>query len=164
MALLSALSRWLSRVTLAFSAAGMIAMTAVISWQVFARYVLQNAPAWAEQSALVLMMWFVLLAAAVGVRERFHIAMTAATNAFPPGVAHASRYVALGVILIFGASMAYWGADLVMRTWSHQIPTLGIPRGFAYLPLPLSGALITLFALELLIADLTGREVEKLWN
>lgn len=67
------LSRILSQISLWFSAAGLLGMTGIIGWQVFARYVLNAAPAWTEQAALFLMLWFILFAAAAGVREGFHI-------------------------------------------------------------------------------------------
>jgi TRAP-type C4-dicarboxylate transport system permease small subunit len=44
--------------------------------------------------------------------------------------------------------MIVWGAELVVRTWPHIIPTLGLPRGSAYLPIPLSGLFIALFSAE----------------
>ena len=50
--------------------------------------------------------------------------------------------------------MAFWGGELILRTWEHAIPTLGISRGFAYLPLPISGVLISLFALENILEQL----------
>jgi TRAP-type C4-dicarboxylate transport system permease small subunit len=54
--------------------------------------------------------------------------------------------------------MAVWGGELVARTWSHEIPTLGLPRGIAYLPLPIAGALMALFALEQTLERLGGLE------
>lgn len=161
---LAFLSRQISRATLAFAALGLVVMTGVIGWQVFARYVLQDAPAWAEQSALVLMLWYILPAAAVGVREQFHIAMTAAVNAMPDRMAKASRYAALLTVMAFGAAMGVWGADLVIRTWAIDIPTLGLPRGFAYLPLPMAGWLIVFFSIEHVIAEMRGGKVEPLWS
>src|SRR5690554_3051124 len=115
---LASLSRQISRATLAFAALGLVVMTAVIGWQVFARYVLHDAPSWAEQASLVLMIWYVFLAAAVGVREQFHIAMTAVTNAMPPYLAKTSRYLALGLVAAFGVAMGIWGFELVLRTWA----------------------------------------------
>ena len=50
-----------------FAGAGLLVMTLIISWQVFARYVLNASPPWAEQASLLLMIWYVLLAAAAGV-------------------------------------------------------------------------------------------------
>lgn len=139
-------------------AAGLIAMTAIIGWQVFGRFVLRSSPAWAEQTALVLMIWYVFFAAAAGVREGFHIRILALQSAVPPQLARVLRLLAHLVVGASGVAMLIWGSELVIRTWSHVIPTLGLPRGVAYLALPLSGALIALFVVELVLEDLAGEE------
>ena len=164
LSVLAAVSRWISRLTLVFAAAGLVVMTAVIGWQVFARYVLSASPAWAEAASLALMVWFILLAAAVGVREQFHIGMTAATNAMPPALARLSRAFSLLMVGAFGAAMGVWGGELVIRTWDIEIATLGISRGFSYLPLPIAGWLIVFFSIEHLIAEARGGKVEPLWS
>ncbi|MBX9615311.1 MAG: TRAP transporter small permease, partial [Caulobacteraceae bacterium] len=64
----------------------------------------------------------------------------------------------------FGLAMGIWGGELVARTWAFDIPTLGIPRGAAYLPLPIAGWLTVLFALEHLVTEARGQKVEPLWN
>jgi TRAP-type C4-dicarboxylate transport system permease small subunit len=66
--------------------------------------------------------------------------------------------------VFFGIAMAYFGVELAQETWQHVIPTLGISRGYAYVPIALSGVLITGFAIEQLIAELRSTEVKKLWN
>ena len=139
-------------------AAGLVLMTAIIGWQVFGRYVLNSSPSWAEQAALILMIWFVFLAAAAGVREGFHIRILALQSAVPPGLRNRLRLVAHLVVGACGAALAIWGGELAARTWSHVIPTLGLPRGVAYLPLPISGVLIALFTAELILEDARGEE------
>ena len=61
------LSAATSRLLQWLSGFGLLLMTVVIAWQVFARRVLNDSPAWAEQAALLLMIWFVMFAAAAGV-------------------------------------------------------------------------------------------------
>jgi TRAP-type C4-dicarboxylate transport system permease small subunit len=152
------MTRWLARVLMFVGAAGIVVMTAIIGWQVFGRYVLNASPAWTEQAALVLMVWFVMFGAAAGVHEGFHIRIGVFVEALPLRIRTACRALALIIIAACGVALAVWGAELVMAVWSHVIPTLGIPRGFAYLPLPISGALITLFAVERLAELAAGRE------
>ena len=55
------------------------------------------------------------------------------------------------------------GGELEQETWQHVIPTLGISRGFAYIPIAISGVLITLFSIE---KQLSKSEIgdEQLWN
>lgn len=139
-------------------AAGLILMTAIIGWQVFGRFVLNSSPSWAEQAALVLMIWYVFFAAAAGVRLGFHIRILALQTALKPRARRAVRFAAHLVVGACGLALAIWGTELVARTWSHVIPTLGLPRGVAYLPLPLSGALMTFFTVELILEDAAGEE------
>lgn len=161
---MSALSRRLSRLALWFSAAGLVAMTGIIGWQVFARYLLGNSPAWAEQAALFLMLWFILFAAAAGVREGFHIRLSLLQDSIAPARRRRVALLCHAIVAAFGLAMAGGGALLVGETWQHVIPTLGLSRGLAYVPLAASGALIVFFALEHLVATWRGREVEPQWS
>ncbi|MFM2042536.1 MAG: hypothetical protein RLY86_1112 [Pseudomonadota bacterium] len=161
---ISAISAALSRLFLWFAGIGLIVMTGIIGWQVFARYVLAASPAWAEQASLVLMIWYISFAAAAGVREGFHIRMTAVEDLAAPRLRHALRLVAHGIVALIGAALAVWGAELVRMTWPHAIPTLPIPRGAAYLPIPIAGVLIVFFALEQALCERLGRKVEPQWN
>jgi TRAP-type C4-dicarboxylate transport system permease small subunit len=157
-------SRWASLLALWFSGLGLLAMTAIIFWQVVARYGFNNSPAWSEQTALILMIWMVFFAGAAGVREGFHIRIVAVTNAVPPPLGRMMRLAAQLVIAGFGLALAIWGGELVMRTWDHTVPALGISRGLAYSPAPASGLLMMLFALEQMATIVHGREVEPAWN
>lgn len=142
-----------SAVLIHAGAAGLVLMTAIIGWQVFGRYVMGSSPAWAEQAALILMIWYVFFAAAAGVREGFHIRILALQSAAPARAAAIMRMAAHLIVAGCGIALAVWGTELVTRTWMHVIPTLGLPRGLAYLALPLSGVLMTLFVIELLLED-----------
>ncbi len=160
---IAAVSRLLSRLFLWFAGIGLVVMTGIIGWQVFARYVLEASPAWSEQASLVLMIWYISLAAAAGVREGFHIRMTVLED-MSPRAKPWLRLAAHAIVGAIGVAMAVWGAELVRFTWPHAIPTLPIPRGVAYLPIPISGLLIVLFALEQALAERLGRKVEPQWN
>ena len=127
-------------------------MTLIVLWTVFARYVLGAAPSWSEQAALFIMQWFVMAAAAAGVREGFHIRLSLLDGALSP---HAQRGLAVFrnvLIGVFGAAMAVYGGQLAAATWPHAIPSLGIPRGASYLPIVGAGLLIVLFAAERALA------------
>lgn len=149
--MLAALSRRLrliARLALYVSASGIVVMTAIIGWQVFARYVLNDTPHWSERLSIFLMNWYILLAAAVGVHERFHIGLVFFKEALP----RAARFVAEAIIHLsvggFAVAMIVHGADLAEKTWSHVIPTLGIGVGWGYLPFPLAGALMVIFSAD----------------
>ncbi len=142
------------------AAAGLVLMTAIIGWQVFGRYVLNSSPSWSEQASLTLMIWYVSFAAAAGVREGFHIRIIALENAAKPPVRKSMRIASNFVVAVCGAAMLIWGGELVARTWEHVIPSLGLPRGIAYLGLPISGFLIILFSFERILEELVGVDLK----
>lgn len=164
MAWLAMVSRFLSKAVMLVSGLGLIALVCLLGWQVFARYVLGSSPPWSEQAALVVMIGFIALAASAGVREGFHIGMTMAVDALPAIGQKIAQVITCAVVGTFGAALGTYGAELVSETWSHAIPSLGLPRGAAYIPLVASGWLIAFFAFEQALAVITGRKVEPLWN
>ena len=136
------ISRWL----IGFGAAGLLAMTAIISWQVFGRFVLNSSPSWTEQASLILMIWYVMFAAAAGVYEGFHIRIALLEEKLGARAAPVLRIVAL-VVAVLGLVLCIYGAQLFWLVRDNVVPSLGISRAVAYVPLPVSGLLMALFAL-----------------
>lgn len=131
-----------------FSGTALVLMTIIITVQVFGRYVLNASPVWAEQAALLILIWCVFIAAAAGIREGFHIRIAAVVDRLPNRLRGPTNLVSNTVVAFFGAAMIVFGVELASATWHHVIPTIGIPRGFAYIPISVSGVLITLFSIE----------------
>jgi TRAP-type C4-dicarboxylate transport system permease small subunit len=130
--------------------------------------VLNSTPSWSEQAALTLMIWYVALAAAAGVRQGFHIRIVALEEAASARVKAGMQVFSNLIVGACGVAMLVWGGELVMRTWSHVIPSLGISRGLAYLGLPIAGVLIALFAVERVLEVLTANNIkdeeDPRWN
>ncbi|MBP2558466.1 TRAP-type C4-dicarboxylate transport system permease small subunit [Neorhizobium galegae] len=149
----------LSRISLYISGIGMIAMTLIVGWQVFGRYVLNDSPSWSEPLSLYLMSWFIMLGAAVGVRESVHLGLDIVRYVMPPAIQKAMDLLSLGLIVFFGIGMAYYSTLLAMGTWSATIPVLGWPGGTDFFPMIVGGAMISLFALERFVDVAIGEEV-----
>ena len=147
---------FLSTTSLWISGALLVTMTGVVGWQIFGRYVLNDTPDWAEPLALQFMSWFILLGAAVGVRDSVHLGLDLLHHVSPPAVQKAMDTVSLAMVALFGAAMAWYGAKLAIGTWTATIPVLGLPGGVDFFPLVLGGILIALFALERLVDTLLG--------
>ena len=146
------------------AAAGLAVMTLVISWQVFARYVLNDSPLWSEAAALIIMLYFVLLAAAVGVYERFHLGFRWLVSRLPVRPKRAVFVFGQMLIMAFGAAMAWNGVALVDYTASHIIPTLNLSRSLAYWPFILCGGLMMLFAFVNCVALVLERKDVDPWS
>ena len=136
----------LSQLALLVSASSLVLMTAIISYQVVARYFFNASPAWSERLSLLLLGYLVFFGAAVGVHERFHIRIDALRNAVGPRLQRTFDVTAHLAVMGAGIVMIIAGMQLVTTLWAFAIPSLGVPRGLALLPIPLAGALITLFS------------------
>ena len=151
--------RVLSNVALWISGAGLVAMTLAVFWQVIGRYVLNASPSWTEPLSLLLMSWFILLGAAVGVREGMHLGFEIGLHFAAPPVRRIMEITTHLLLMGFGGAMAWYGWDLAMGTWSAKMAGVDLPQGVDYLPLVGGGALICLFSFERLITDLTEQRV-----
>ena len=139
---------------------GLVLMTGFVAWQVFARYVLNASPSWTEGASILAMSWFIFLGAAVGVRENFHMGFDVLLYVLPPGAKRWLRSVSDLATFAFGVGMIVYGGQLIIQTWTATIPVLGLPGGFAYMPITLGGLLICLFTAERLMLRFAGVAVD----
>ncbi|ANU07334.1 TRAP transporter small permease [Paraurantiacibacter namhicola] len=137
----------ISTMLINLAALGLIAMTAVIGWQVFGRFVLDSSPSWSEQTALLLMVWYVFFAAAAGVWERFHIRIEILEHRMQAANVRKLRIAIHALIALLSLAIAVYGGMLAWLVHDNVIPSLGLSRSWAYVPLMLAGALMVLFSL-----------------
>ena len=155
---LAELTRQLARFALCISSMGLVSVTLIIGWQVFSRYVLDTSPAWSETAALLLMLYYVMLAAAVGVYDNFHLGLKILADSAPSPVRRGLDIFNNALIMVFGLAMLINSARLAHFTADHIIPTLNISRAFAYWPFVAAGLLIGIFSLEKLLLALVRQE------
>lgn len=161
--LLLSTSRLLGRVsTLALwlASAGLVAMTLIVAYQVFMRYVVNASQPWTEASAIMIMSWFIFLGAAVGVREKFHMGFDVLLYVLPERAKPWLRSISDLAVLAFALGMIVFGGELAIRGWTVRIPVLGLPQTFTYLPIVVSGVLMALFLVERILLRLAGEPVD----
>ena len=144
--------RLMDRVYLFFMwAAGLSigAMSLIIPWGVFARYVLGYGSQWPEPIAILLMVMFTFFGAAVAYRAGAHIAVALVTQRLPPGLQRAVEFLIDLLMLAVSFFMIVWGGKLSLETMGQEVAELpGLAVGVTYLPLPVGGAVTMLFVLE----------------
>ena len=155
LAKLSALSLWLAGF-------GLVAMTILVAWQVFCRYVLNDSPSWTEPGAVMLMSWFIFLGAAVGVRENYHLGFDVLLYVLPKAGKKWLRMISDLVAFAFGIGMVWYGSQLVSLTWMTTLPSLGISGGWDYLPVVAGGFLVSLFSLERIVLRFGGSPIDDI--
>jgi TRAP-type C4-dicarboxylate transport system permease small subunit len=150
----------LSTTTLYIAGAGLVAMSIIVLWQVFVRFVLGWGQSWTEVTALIIMSWFIMLGAAVGVRENYHLGFDVLLYVLPKGSKKVLRTVSDLVVVAFAVGMVVYGIALMRLQWNERLPSIGISGAFRYLPVATGGALIILFSLERMVLRWAGVNVD----
>ena len=127
----------------------LVVITLIIPLGVFTRYMMDWALSWPEPLAVLLMIWFSFMAAALCYRERLHIAV-----GYLPSILSGWPRLALGVVIELAMAavslfMLVYGVRLVEATYHQTIaefPLLSV--GISYLPVPLGGLVTLLFVVE----------------
>jgi TRAP-type C4-dicarboxylate transport system permease small subunit len=140
-----------------------LAMSLLIPWGVFTRYVLGSGSQWPEPIAILLMMVFTFIGAAAAYRAGSHIAVTILTDALPLVMRRAAAFASDLLMLLVCTFIVWYGAALCAATWGQSIAELPwLPAGATYLPLPIGGVLTLVFVLERMVfGSQAGRSIVK---
>jgi TRAP-type C4-dicarboxylate transport system permease small subunit len=141
----------LARITIAIAGVALVAMAAIQVWQVFARYVLNDAPSWTEPLALFCMSTTMMFGAATGVYSGRHFGFFIAVEHAQPRARYAMQLTARIIAAVIGVLLALWGGEMMIDSWDYHIAGAPLPQGIAFLPLSLGGALIAIFSIEQLV-------------
>jgi TRAP-type C4-dicarboxylate transport system permease small subunit len=138
----------LARLTVVVAGAALVAMAAIQAWQVFARYVLNDAPSWTEPVALLCMSTTMMFGAAAGVHASRHFGFFIVVETVKPAVRRILQWIAQAIAAAIGVMLALWGGQMAIDAWDYPIAGAPLPQGAVFLPLCLGGALIAIFAVE----------------
>ena len=133
------------------SGLSILAMSLIIPWGVFARYVLGTGSNWPEPVAVLLMVTFTFMGAAAGYRAGAHIAVGMLVDHLPTGVQKIGTYLVHILMLLICGFVVVWGSKLVMGTMGQTLADLPwMAVGWTYMPLPLGAFLTLVFVVEVL--------------
>ena len=131
------------------SATALVAITLVIPYGVFMRYVMNSASSWPEPFSVLAMVLFSFVGGAAAYRANVHIAVQMLTDAVPAPARRGLLLLADLAMVATALFMMVYGTQLVRATWNQTIaefPTLSV--GITYLPIPVGGLFTLLFIVE----------------
>jgi len=127
----------------------LVVITLIIPWGVFTRYVLNYGSSWPEPMAVLLMIWFSFMSAALCYREGLHIGVKVIPDALGGTARIVIGWLIEACMAFTNLFMLVWGISLVQTTWYSALADFPIiTAGFSYLPVPLGGAITVLFVIE----------------
>lgn len=125
----------------------LVAMTVLLGYQVFGRYVLNDTPTWVDPLSLLLVMLIAFLGAGIGVYENTHLAVVVLRQAVSARVRTVMVLTTDLIMAGFGGLMLWYGAQLTIFKWKTLIPLIQWPEGLRSLPLTICGGMVMIFAL-----------------
>lgn len=132
----------------------MAVMVLDVTWQVFTRFILKDPSGFTEELAGFLLIWIGLLGASYAYYTKAHLGIDVLTTKLK-GINKLISEIAVSVIVFLFAlfNLVIGGLRLVdITTTLKQIsPSMGIPMGYIYWVLPISGILFMYYAVVFMI-------------
>ncbi len=126
-----------------------LAMSLIIPWGVFSRYVLGTGSHWPEPIAILLMVIFTFVGAAASYRAGGHIAVAMLTERLAPPLQKLCAHLVDLLMAGISVFIAWYGTDLTLAMMAQTIAELPwMPVGYTYLALPVGSAITLLFVIE----------------
>ncbi|MBU2960239.1 TRAP transporter small permease [Citreicella sp. C3M06] len=137
--------------------AGLIlVMTVLISWQVFARYVMGDSLSFSEEVARFSMVWMTMLGAAYAYRYGSLISVDLLTSLSGPRVARVLRIVVAAASCLFAYVLLSEGLNITQRVAMQVAPSTRVSMAWLYGAMPAGAALMLLNAVAILAEDFAG--------
>lgn len=127
----------------------LVFMVVLGTWQIITRYVLNNPSTVSEDLLIYSFVWMALLGSAYVFGKKDHMTMVFFRNKLEnksPRVKVGLSIMTELVVLVFSALVLVLGGVQISNLAMGQIsPALGIPMGYIYLALPLSGVITIIY-------------------
>jgi len=142
MDILYRLSMWVAGLAL-------LVMVAIIPVGIFARYVLNSALSWPEPVAIICMVTFTFIGAAVSYRAGSHIAVSMMTDRLSEPLRKVCFLLADLMLMAISLFILWYSATLCAELWEQPVAEFPLfTAGESYLPLPIGSAITLLFIVE----------------
>lgn len=132
-------------------------MVVVGAYQILSRYLFNKPSTVSEELLTYTFGWMSLLAAAYMFGKKGHMRMGFLADKAEGGGKRALDLISQWLVFGFAAViMIYGGIQITSLTMSQRTASLGIPMGYVYSIVPISGALILGYSI-MNMAEMTGR-------
>lgn len=132
----------------------MAVMTVLISWQVFARYVMGNSLTFSEEVARFSTVWLTMLGAAYAYRYGALIAVELLPSLMGPRMATALKIAVALASAVFALVLLREGWAITQRVLPQTAPSTRVSMAWLYAAMPAGAAMILLNALAVIAESL----------
>lgn len=137
------------------------ALVVIIFVQVVFRYVLDSSLSWSEELARFMFIWIVMLGASTGVKERYHVAITAFISWLPSVPCRVIWFFVESVCFCVAVCMLLYGMEMAGNVISQPSPAMRVSMFWVYVSVPVSGGLMVIYLAESLLKAMLGCDALK---
>lgn len=128
-------------------AVAMAALTLLVIWQVFTRYILNHPSTWSEELAAYMFAGVTVFGAAYVFGKREHMNIPVIVERFSSVNQNSLQILAEVLNLIFALTvMVYGGFEITQLTMGQLSSSLPLQMGYFYMCIPISGIFIALYS------------------
>ena len=135
---------WAERLEEALVIGLLVAMVAIVSLQVFMRYVLNDPLLWTEVAARLVFTWGTFLGAALAFKYHYHIQIDVLVNLLPARARRAAELLARAITAALLLLLVVKGFSYVQITWAQRVAPYEFSYGMFALTVPVSATLMLL--------------------
>jgi TRAP-type C4-dicarboxylate transport system permease small subunit len=160
--------KWIDKSLVVFLEFLMAFIVLDVTWQVLSRFVVRHPSPYTEELARFLLIWIGLLGSSYAYRHKMHLGVDVLVQKFSvENRVWVEIFIHTAVLIFTLAVMVWGGLRLVFLVFKlNQISAaLQVRMGYVYIVVPLSGILISFYALLFLrdaFLQLKGRATERL--
>jgi TRAP-type C4-dicarboxylate transport system permease small subunit len=145
----------LNRIIEVLIAVLIVLMVAGNFWQIFTRFVLNNAADWTEEFLRYALIWLTMLGVPYAYGKNQHIAIEFITNKFSVrGKAIDEIFIQILILLISVFVLIGGGIMVTMNAVGQRSAALNLPMQFYYLGVPICGVLMIIYTVPKLIEQI----------
>ncbi|MDR2390908.1 MAG: TRAP transporter small permease [Planctomycetota bacterium] len=141
-------TRILYKIVEALSVFFVFGMVGTVCYVVFTRYVMNNAPRWGEEVALLCMVWFSLLSASMAIWDNRHIRVAVWEMVLPKKVFKALEVLVHVILFGIVVLMCWYGLDLLAVVSRGKMSGTGISYFWLYVSIPVSTAFMLIATMQ----------------
>jgi TRAP-type transport system small permease protein len=127
----------------------MLAITLVLFAGVVWRYFFVDPLSWSDEIARLLFAWLAFLGAAIGVKRGSHSAVAVFEARMPLRWQRVMALLALAATALMACVLVYTGTRETIANFSQVMAVTRLSRGWQYLSVPVSGALMLIYLVPL---------------
>ncbi|WP_100397976.1 TRAP transporter small permease [Bacillus sp. FJAT-44742] len=136
-----------------FIAILLLVMTVLISWQVFARFVMGSPLRFSEEIARFSMIWLTMVGAAYAFRKGSLISVDVVLEYAGKKISKLISIIAFLLCAGFSLILVYYGFELLDRVSAQTAPATRLSMFWPNLAIPVAGILIFLNSIALIIDE-----------